>query len=215
MVAFKRWCLPIIGSVLLAFVGMASAGPITVPIKLLSKGGPAPMGVGVYPYIYDINGNTVNAMCDDYLDKSTIGQSWTAAVYSASNPGGAIFSSLANAGTDYKEAAWLQTQFASHPNDVASIQYAVWDIFDPSAPKYGNSAMWMALATAQSKTGFGGMNFGDFLIYTPFSWKGSRPQEIIAEVPEPATLVLFFSGLLLLGWAGFRRARKLRPALMA
>jgi hypothetical protein len=35
--------------------------------------------------------------------------------------------------TLYEEAAWIITQFASHPDDYVSLQYALWDLMTPGA----------------------------------------------------------------------------------
>lgn len=134
---------------------------------------------GVYcvsPYTGTINYGTSNAQsvvlfCDDINNEVSFGQVWNASVMSLGSGNfsntrygnGSVKPSLGgmNPQTLYEEAAWLTTQFASHPSDYVSLQYALWDLMTPGAEpaNYGNAdgitvVQWLALAAA----GYGQIN---------------------------------------------------------
>jgi hypothetical protein len=105
-----------------------------------------------------------------------------------------------NPQTLYEEAAWLVTQFASHPGDYVSLQHALWDLMTPGAEptNFFNAdgttvEQWLAVA----RTNYGQINSANFLIITntgTLAYKG-QVQEFIVQTPEPATAVLLLIGL--------------------
>jgi len=167
---------------------------------------------GVYyvsPYTGTMNGQTVVLFCDDIKNDVHIGQKWTANVtnlgtalssvngFSNTRYGGVSGSPVfSTASIAYQEAAWLTTQFASHPNDFVSLQYALWDIMNPGAEptSYGNVASWLKQAAAN----YSSINASDFSIVTntgKLSLTG-QVQEFVVHTPEPGSLALLVCGLL-------------------
>lgn len=204
---------------------MASAG--TVAVTFTGTGGQVAGNAYIYPYYLNVNGSQVTAVCDDYSDDVSLNEKWYATVNTFSDLSKTLFSSQPDAQQKYQQAAWLLLQFASHPTDTAGIQYAIWDLFDSSAPGYGSgensSSYWLQQAQNQN---FSNFDFSSFVFYTPTAWwdpntrqydnldLSSRPQEYIAT-PEPAAIVLFGSAalLLVLGMA-WKRRHALNPPVL-
>lgn len=221
---FGRWLLrTLFAAVCLGLT--ASAG--TVAVTFTGTGGQVAGNAYVYPYYLNVNGSRVTAVCDDYNDDVSLDEKWYATVNTFSDLSKTLFSSQTGAQQKYEQAAWLLLQFAAHPNDTAGIQYAIWNLFDSSAPGYGSgensSAYWLQQAQNQN---FSNFDFSGFVLYTPTAWwdpntgkydnldLSSRPQEYVAT-PEPAAIVLFGSAvlLLMLGMAWKHRHKSGQPAL--
>lgn len=178
---------------------------------------------GVYyvsPYTGTANGQTVVLFCDDIKNDVYIGEKWTANVtnlgtalsttggFGNTRYGGVAGSPVfSNAGIAYQEAAWLTTQFASHPNDLVSLQYALWDIMNPGSEptSYGDVSTWLSQAAADYST----INPGDFSIYTNNGQLAltGQVQEFIVRTPEPGSLALLLCGILALVAFTFVRSR--------
>jgi len=176
---------------------------------------------GVYyvsPYTGTANGQTVVLFCDDIKNDVYIGEKWMANVTNLGTalsttgglgntryggvPGSPVFS---NAGVAYQEAAWLTTQFASHPTDLVSLQYALWDIMNPGSEPttYGDVSYWLGQAAGN----YSSINASDFSIYTntgDLALKG-QVQEFIVHTPEPGSFALLLCGLLALVAFSFTR----------
>ena len=169
---------------------------------------------GVYyvsPYYGTANGQTVILFCDDIKNEVYIGETWTANVtnlgtalsttggFSLTRYGGVSGSAVySNASVAYEEAAWLTTQFASHPSDLVSLQYALWDIMNPGSESttYGDVSFWLG----QAATNYSSINASDFSIYTNTGNLAltGQVQEFIVHTPEPGSLALLLCGLLAL-----------------
>jgi hypothetical protein len=162
----------------------------------------------VSPYYGTMNGQTVTLFCDDILNEVTFGQTWQANVtnlataiigndFSQTRYGSVAGSAvLGNPMLAYEEAAWLTTKFASNPNDLVNLQYALWDIMNPNSRGVGNldvqNLLWLA------SQNYGTINLSNFEIVTnvgPLSLTG-QVQEFIVQTPEPGTLALLICGLL-------------------
>jgi hypothetical protein len=177
---------------------------------------------GVYyvsPYTGTANGQTVVLFCDDIKNEVYIGEKWTANVtnlgtalgaangFANTRYGGVSGSAVfANAGVAYEEAAWLTTQFASHPKDFVSLQYALWDIMNPGSEPtgYGDVSYWLG----QAATNYSSINAADFSVYTNTGnlALSGQVQEFIVHTPEPGSLALLVCGIVALLAFSFRRA---------
>jgi hypothetical protein len=189
---------------------------------LVSVGGAMQGGVDVAPYYLSVNGGSpIEVMCDDYTHHVTIRESWTATLQTFASLGGTRFG--AGAFQQYAEAAWLFTQFLSNPSKAGDINFAVWDLFAPSAVQQNiqgwtsgaqswvtAAQKWFSQNCSLSTSSCQGINLSAFVFITPTNLTGSNsPQEYIEmTTPEPVGIALFAVGLLFLGLV----ARKYSPS---
>jgi hypothetical protein len=171
----------------------------------------------VSPYTGTINYGTSNAQtvalfCDDINNEVTIGEVWTANVTSLASGnlsntryGSSVnpnYTNGANALKLYEEGAWLVSQFASHPTDYVSLQYALWDLMTPGAESTnyaGGDGVKVSQWLTWAGQNYGSINPANFEIVTnvgPLSYHG-QVQEFIVPIstPEPATILLLLMGI--------------------
>ena len=180
----------------------------------------------VSPYYGSMSGNSVVLFCDDILNEVTFNQVWTAEVtnlgnavatnnFSLTRYGSAAGSQvLGNPSMAYTEAAWLVSQFASNPNDLVNLQYALWDIMNPGIRGSGNTDVqgWLAgaLNYYNNPGSDPGLNLYNFEIVTncnPVLQGPGQVQEFIIQTPEPGTMALLLCGLLVLAVRLFHRGQ--------
>jgi hypothetical protein len=211
-----------------ALLMFTPASRADVTMTLTGAGNNPAYNVYIGPYTATINGVPAPVICDDFADDSFLNESWNASVTNLGTvPTGAP---KFNTGTgNYGEAAWLTFQLLGAPNDsqATAIQYAIWDLFDPSQVSSYLSGFssgtnflndsndvdgvqyWLNLASGSS---LGSSQLADFLIYTPTSCisgclNGKLPQEFITYTPEPSTVLMLLMGIAALWW--FRRREQL------
>lgn len=239
--------------VAMSTLGFASCAFGTqVTMQLTSPGNNGLGGVYVAPYYASINGGTSLAViCDDYADESWVGApSWNANVVNVSTLQGegtpnALVMFDKSPGTqaeankqqqDYAEAAYLAVQLMnpgtlcpSTADCVGDIQYAIWNIFDPSAfngIKYtsgplsaltgndlSNALYWQGVAQnlyASNAISVG--MFSNVTVYSPVG--GGPPQEFLrVTTPEASTLANLAADMLgLMGLVLVVRRRTRRAA---
>jgi hypothetical protein len=149
------------------------------------------------------NGIEVGFWCDDFAHTTYVPGSFQVNVSTIPSLTYARFGNDAAALFKYEEAAWLMLQMDTHPTDVGSIQFAIWNVFTPSAPDYGSSNAWLALAAAINPALY---DFSGVRIYTPAgesAWNQEFMTGKASPVPEPCTLMLVGFGII--GLAGAKR----------
>jgi len=169
-----------------------------------------------YPYYFSINGskNFTPLMCDSYDNNVFLGQTFKANV-SGLLQGIATSMFGPTMALDYKAAGLIFKSMLAGTLDRAQAQWAIWGLFSTNAQSNpffttinGASidATYLALAQTASNSAYKGL-----LLYTPAGAKpGMGPQEFIGytTTPEPTSLTLMGTGLLMLGGALRRKLAK-------
>jgi hypothetical protein len=196
---------------IVAFLSVPFAYADGAPVDMVFTGvnGASDGQYYVSPYMGTMNGHSVVLFCDDILNEVNFGQKWQANVSNLGNAintnnfsntrYGGVSSSLVftNPAFAYEEAAWLTTQFASHPNDFAVLQHALWDIMNPGSEPTGNGVQdWLDMAAKN----YGSIDPSTFSIVTNTGdlQLTGQVQEFIVHTPEPSALAMLACGLLAL-----------------
>ena len=199
----------------------------TVSMTLTSAGGNISNGVYVNPYTASINGVSTQVICDDYVDDSYIGESWTADVHTLSDLTNTRWGSQPGL---YNEAAWLSIQLlgTSDAATRAAISFAIWGVFVGQAiTDFGGPSSaaqtWLNNAASHAQD-----HFDNVLIYTPntsypitcdgHACANTPPQEfLVVRTPEaPAAAFLGLNLAALGALVLFIRRRSFQsPALRA
>ena len=165
------------------------------------------------------NKDAVSLLCDDINHETFVPSGNLQYRVSTIHDLSGVRFSGPNALHNYREAALLimgdgtsalpGIMNVSDPTLVASYQYALWDLFAPSAPGFGSSAALGAQASlsAMSVSPASLATYDRLRIYTPTGAITSEQETlaVVSGVPEPGALVLL--GTALLG-AVFLKRRK-------
>jgi hypothetical protein len=175
-------------------------------MDLTSAGNNILGGVYVGPYYATINGQAnVPIICDDFVDDSYVGETWKANVTTVASNAPTMMSqrlglNSSTQSTDYAEAAYLAQQLlggATCPPGTGScassdysgdIQFAIWEIFDPSlnlnsllpTADSKNASAWLTYASSLHLSSAADTGV---LVYSPQG--GGPPQEFLG-MPEPS-----------------------------
>jgi hypothetical protein len=190
---------------------LCTAGMVRAQVTLTLVNPPSSIianNIYVGPYSINVTGGgTVQLVCDDYVTETSLNEVWKANVLPWSQVSQAEFYNTTAGLQGYEAVASLtEMMFAnlSNPTLVTEIHYAIWAIFTPSAmssPGYDAEAKILH-DTALTQT-YNSSDFSFITIYDPAP--GYTAQEFLGT-PEPASMMLFGTGLLVIG-AAIRRRR--------
>ena len=170
-------------------------------LHFASDSGQSAGGENIYPYNFNVNGssNLTTLMCLDLNREITAGETWNVNITS-------VPLDKSQNSVDYRADAWIFSQLGTYSN--ADVQYAVWDIFDPtdvsSNPAFDATAKQLAktgLLMANNQSLISSGFFSGFTLYTPTGdqtgWTNGIPQDFIgvAQAPEPSSFLLLGTGL--------------------
>ena len=196
----------------LAFAATPASGQ--VKLQMDSAGHTVFGGVYVGPYFAHQVGAPgqpeMDVFCVDYNHEISIGQQWTA---NFSNLAGNLSKTRFNNLVWYSEAAWLDMQFkTTAQNQWGLLHYAIWNITSPGTPNLGGLSLGDRntvlgyISSAQQN--YGQVNLSNWAVITDVNTVNGQggAQEYLTQVtPEPGTLILFGTGLVLIGGAVVKR----------
>ena len=133
--------------------------------------------------------------CVDFGHSVTPGQQWSANLTNLGTGVGVGTNTRSADLTLYRQAAWLTTQYALHPESTADIQATIWNLFMAAGGAQPSSNFWLV----QAQNNYGALDYSGFLVATDVNMAlSTSAQEFIVVTPEPATLALMATGLFLL-----------------
>jgi hypothetical protein len=196
---------------LLAASFVASPLRAQTPFTLVDGGSVSAFGYQVGPY-NGIMGTGSDAQslflyCVDVAHTSVPGEQWTANLTNLGTGIGIGTNTRSADLTLYRQAAWLTTQYALHPEATADIQATIWNLFGTLPGVTASSDHWFV----QAVTNYASMDYSGFLVATDVNKDlAVSAQEVIVVTPEPATAALLATGLFVLLGAATRQRQKRR-----
>jgi hypothetical protein len=173
-------------------------------LDLVGVGGQYTNGVAVYPYVFNIDGNSTNIdlSCLSYNREVSVGETWTANAYNVlSIPTNQLDGLTAQ---EFIEDAWLYNQYAGATGNsaqISNIQFAIWDVMDSAVSNTngytsGDAATLVGDALSAynayvTNPGANGSQFASDEVYIPVSGSESNndglPQIFMGTAPAGST----------------------------
>jgi hypothetical protein len=180
------------------------------PFTLVDGGPVSAFGYQVGPYT-GLMGTGSDAQslflyCVDVAHTSVPGETWNANLTDLGTGIGIGTNTRFGDLTLYRQAAWLTTQYALHPDATADIQATIWNLFGAVPGVTPSSDYWFV----QAVTNYASMDYSGFLVATDVNKDlAVSAQEVIVVTPEPATAALLATGMfVLLGTAARQRQKR-------
>ena len=174
----------------------------------------------VLPYQLLIDGITTDATCYDIFDSVSLGETWTANVWTTAQAiAEGQFSSAPNAAAGYDEIAFLSQQATNSAQDQIDLQEDIWNVFGGNLyPVTPGMQSYLNLLNTPAYTGF---NFNSVEFLEDADQDAGRAQAFVvsssspvfqnaASAPEPGTLALLAGGLFLLSAKALRFRQRVR-----
>jgi hypothetical protein len=215
----------------------------TVTMDVTNLGNNILGGVYVGPY-YATVGNQTNVpiICDDFYDATSANRPWQATVSTVDQNSSTwltkkLHLSATAEAADYEEAAYLAEQLVSptvtcpsKADCAGDIQFAIWNIFDPSASNgrggyrngplsyiggsdLSNAVWWIQkVTTLYQQHALSTVQFSNVTVYSPYP--AGPPQEFLrVNTAEAPALAALCADLLVLAAGAFLLRRKMAIAI--
>jgi hypothetical protein len=168
---------------------------------------------GTYGGTFDYMGadaHHVGLNCVDFFHEVTFGQQWDANISSIGS-GSISLSRHAGALSIYQDAAWLISNYT--PANAQATQSTLWNLFSNPGANWPSDPTLLAAAEAPHP----GFDYSNWYIVTDVNAGGPNDASSVQEflvydptlhttsTPEPATMMLFGTGLVGLVGFGIRR----------
>ena len=192
-----------------SFVAVAPLRAQT-PLTLVEGGPVSAFGYQVGPYTGLLGaGSSAQSLfiyCVDVAHTVTPGQQWEVNLTNLGTGVGIGTNTRSGNLTAYRQAAWLTTQYALHPDATADIQATIWNLFGAAAGIAPSSNYWFL----EAQNNYASLDYSGFLVATDVNMAlEASAQEFILATPEPSTVILLATGLLgVLGVAARGRRRQ-------
>lgn len=152
----------IVALALLATLFSSAPAQASTQFTFLNGGNTIAFGFYVGPYLGSQGtppGTTVTLNCVDFFHEVVAGESWFANITSLATGAGVGTTTRFNNLAAYRQAAWLTTQYAANPTQIANIQATIWGLFpgNPPPPVATNAPFWLNASLAHASdasTGF-------------------------------------------------------------
>lgn len=210
----------------LAALAVAGTAAAQTQFQLTSPGNVVSGGVYVGPYRGVLGSGpgapTIDVTCVDYFnqayvapDPRSVWQVNQTTLADGANLANTRFGAMDNALVRYRQTAWLSWQFANAPtSEWGNIHRTIWNVFTGAAPDPANS-YWLTAAQTWYAANGATYDWSTVVVLSDASMTPSTScatcpkiggrQEFITTTPEPATLLMLGSGLLILLGAAVSR----------